>query len=94
MSLNDLAAATAKKNGVNKKAIKFCMLQLQRIIDVFNEAKEMIETEAKLVFQDFKKLFHLYTNVSDIQLGATLVRWQASEILYKKSQQRTTELYS
>ena len=34
----------------------------------------MITTEAKLAFPDFSKLFHLYTDASDIQLGATLVQ--------------------
>ena len=31
-------------------------------------------TEAKLAFPDFSKPFHLYTDASDIQLGATLVQ--------------------
>ena len=31
-------------------------------------------TEAKLAFPDFIKPFHLYTDASDIQLGATLVQ--------------------
>ena len=44
------------------------------VIDAFNENKGMIKTEAKLVFQDFKKPFNLYINASHIQLGATLVQ--------------------
>ena len=71
-SLNALAAATAKqKKGCKKKPIK---LQMQKVhIDAFKEAKDMIKTEVKLAFPDFTKLFHLYTDASNIQLGATLV---------------------
>ena len=34
----------------------------------------MIKSEVKLAFPDFTKPFHLYTDASDIQLGATLVQ--------------------
>ena len=34
----------------------------------------MIKTKVKLNFPDFEKPFHLYTDASDIQLGATLVQ--------------------
>ena len=40
----------------------------------FDKAKEMLQTEVKLAFPDFNKPFHLYTDASDIQLGATLVQ--------------------
>ena len=43
-------------------------------LDAFKKAKGMIMTEAKLAFPDFSKPFHLYTDASDIQLGATLVQ--------------------
>ena len=42
-------------------------------LNVFKQAKEMITTEVKLAFPDFSKIFHLYTDASNIQLGATLV---------------------
>ena len=34
----------------------------------------MLSTEAELAFPDFDKPFHLYTDASDVQLGATLVQ--------------------
>ena len=34
----------------------------------------MLKKEAVLVYPDFKKTFDLYTDVSDLQLGATLVQ--------------------
>ena len=37
-------------------------------LDAFKQTKEMIMTEAKLVFPDFAKPFHLYTDASDIQM--------------------------
>ena len=47
---------------------------LQKHNDAFFAAKEMIKTKVKLNFPDFEKPFHLYTDASDIQLGATLVQ--------------------
>ena len=38
------------------------------------QAKEMLAREALLSYPDFSKLFDLYTNASDKQLGATLVQ--------------------
>ena len=71
--LNALVAATAKqKKGCRKKPIKFLMQKVH--IDALREAKDMVKTEVKLAFPDFTKPFHLYTDVSDIQLGATLVQ--------------------
>ena len=43
-------------------------------IDAFKKAKDMIKTEVKLAFPDFTKPFHLYTDASNIQLGATLIK--------------------
>ena len=40
----------------------------------FLEAKEMLKKEALLSFPDFNKPFHLYTDASDRQLGATVVQ--------------------
>ena len=40
----------------------------------FMEVKEMLEKEALLSFADFTKPFHLYTDASDRQLGATVVQ--------------------
>ena len=71
--LNDLAAATArqKKGEKKKKMFKFKIEKVH--LNAFHKAKEMLQTEVKLAFPDFSKLFHLYTDASDIQLGATLV---------------------
>lgn len=72
--LNDFAVESTKqkKNGKKKKPSKFCMLQ--KHINTFKEAKEVIKLENKLSFPDLTKPFHLYTDVSDIQLGATLLQ--------------------
>jgi hypothetical protein len=40
----------------------------------FMEAKAMLKKEALLAFPDFTKPFHLYTDASDRQLGATVVQ--------------------
>ena len=40
----------------------------------FLEAKEMLSKEALLAFPDFNKPFHVYTDASDRQLGATVVQ--------------------
>ena len=40
----------------------------------FEAAKEMLSQEAVLQYPDFKKPFHLFTDASDVQLGATLVQ--------------------
>ena len=42
-------------------------------LNTFKVAKERIMIEAKLAFPDFGKPFHLYTDASNIQLGATFV---------------------
>ena len=47
---------------------------LEKHLTAFNKAKEMIKTDVLLSFPDFDKPFHLYTDASDIQLGATLVQ--------------------
>ena len=72
--LNDLAALTAKQKKGEKKKPKVAFKILKVHLNEFKEAKEMIMTEAKLSLPDFTKLFHLYTDASDIQLGATLVQ--------------------
>jgi hypothetical protein len=40
----------------------------------FTEAKQMLTKEALLAFPDFSQPFHLYTDASDRQLGATVVQ--------------------
>ena len=72
--LNNLTVATAKQKKGEKKKPRVVFKMLKVHLDAFKEAKEMIMTEAKLSFPDFIKPFHLYTNASDIQLGATLVQ--------------------
>ena len=40
----------------------------------FEQAKAMLCKRAMLAYPDFKKPFNLYTDASDLQLGATLVQ--------------------
>ena len=68
--LNDLSASTGKKKGKRPEPWKW-KEEHQR---AFEEAKSMLSKEATLAFPDFNKPFHLYTDASDIQLGATLVQ--------------------
>jgi hypothetical protein len=71
--LNKLSAVTSKsKNKTKQKAVPFVWEQKHQ--DAFIAAKQMIKSEVKLAFPDFTKPFHLYTDASDIQLGATLVQ--------------------
>ena len=69
-----MAAATAKQKKGEKKKPRVAFKMLKVHLDAFKEAKQMIMTEAMLSFPDFTKPFHLYTDASDIQLGATLVQ--------------------
>ena len=66
--LNKFAAATTKKRNSTKRPIPFVILKKHLV--AFDIAKEMNKTEVMLAFPDFTKPFHLYTDVSDIQLGA------------------------
>ena len=69
--LLDLAAKCGKRKGSTPKHPWSWKTKHQQ---AFEEAKGMILKEAELAFPDFAKLFHLYTNVSDVQLGATMVQ--------------------
>ena len=40
----------------------------------FDKIKKVIETEVLLAYPDFDKLFHIYTDVSDHQLGAVIIQ--------------------
>ena len=40
----------------------------------FRKIKEVLSEEAILAYPDFDKPFHLYTDASDLQLGATLMQ--------------------
>ena len=62
--LNRLAGKTGKKNwqwGPTEAA-------------AFVEAKKMLAKAAMLAFPDFTKPFHLYSDASDRQFGATVVQ--------------------
>ena len=63
-------------------------------LDAFKEAKEMLVTEAKLVFSDFSKSFHLYTDTSNIQLGATLVQDGEPLGFYKRNLNKAQHSYT
>ena len=69
--LTDLAAKCGKRKGSTPKHPWSWETEHQQ---AFKEAKRMLSTEAELAFPDFTKPFHLYTNASDVQLGATLVQ--------------------
>ena len=66
ITLNDLAAATAKQKKGEKKKPKVAFKLLKVHLDAFKEAKEVIMTEAKLAFTNFSKPFNLYANASNI----------------------------
>ena len=68
--LNDLAAECGKRKG--KKAAKWKWERVHQ--EAFDNCKEMLANEVKLAFPDFQKPFHLFSDASDIQLGATLVQ--------------------
>ena len=54
-------------------------------VNVFRKIKEELSKEAILSYPDFDKPFHLYTDASDLQLGATLMQdSKPLELLYKK----------
>ena len=63
-------------------------------IDAFKQAKDMIKTEVKLAFPDFTKPFHLYTDASNIQLGATLVQDGKPLGFYSRKQSDTQVNYT
>ena len=91
--LNNLVVATAKqKKGDKKKPSTFRMLQTH--IDAFKEAKEIIKTEVKLVFLDFMKSLYLYTDASNIQLGATSVKCSTSLGFYTRKLSDTQVNYT
>ena len=62
-----LAAETGKLKGSNMNWDKEHQ-------DAFNKAKRMAIEEAELAFPNWELPFHLYSDASDRQLGATLVQ--------------------
>ena len=70
--LTKLAAETGKLKGLNRKKVPWHWDKEHQ--DAFNEAKRMVIKEAELAFPDWEKPFHLYSDASDCQLGATLVQ--------------------
>ena len=65
-----ILAPLNKLSAVKKKDFKWGPEEQK----AFMEAKEMLKKEALLSFPDFEKPFHLYTDASDRQLGATVVQ--------------------
>ena len=65
-----ILAPLNKLSAVKKKDFKWGPEEQK----AFMEAKEMLKKEALLAFPDFEKPFHLYTDASDRQLGATVVQ--------------------
>ena len=71
--LTKLAAETIKLKGLNRKKIPWKWEKEHQ--DAFKEAKKkMIKSEVELAFPNQAKSFHLYSDASDVQLGATLVQ--------------------
>ena len=70
--LTKLAAETIKSKGLNKKKVPWKWEQEHQ--DAFDKAKKMIKSEAELAIPGWAKPFDLYSNESDVQLGATLVQ--------------------
>jgi len=62
----------SKLKGLNRKKVPWKWEQVHQ--DAFDEAKKMIELEAKLAFPDWAKPVDLYPDANETQLGATLVR--------------------
>ena len=69
--LSDLAAKCSTRKGSSPKHPWSWETKHQQ---AFEEAKRMLSKEAELAFPNFAKPFHLYTDASDVQLGATLVQ--------------------
>lgn len=69
--LTDLAGKCGKMKSTKAK-LKWHWDKIHQ--DAFNESKEMLKNSAKLVFPDFLKPFHFWSNASDIQLGVTLIQ--------------------
>ena len=70
--LTNLAAECGKRKGGKKAKSAWKWEKIHQ--DAFEECKKMLAEEAKLAFPDFLLPFHLYTDASDRQLGATLVQ--------------------
>ena len=52
--------------------------------DTFNKAKKMIKLETELAFPNWSKPFHIYSDASNVQLGATLVQEGKPLDFYKR----------
>ena len=57
---------------------------LKEYLVAFKKATEMIQSEVKLAFPDFSKPYHLYTDASNTQLGATLVQDGKTLCFYRR----------
>ena len=74
--LTELAAECGKRKGTKAKSAQKWEKRHQI---AFDESKRMLKERAALAFPDFSKPFSLYSDASDVQLGATLV--QGSSVL-------------
>ena len=61
-------------NKLSSKTGKLNWLWTTIYQQAFDEAKALLCKNDMLVYPDFTKLFDLYTNASNLQLGATLVQ--------------------
>jgi RNase H-like domain found in reverse transcriptase len=59
----------------------------------FNKIKKVIETEVLLAHPDFNKLFHIYTDVSDHQLGAVIMQDKKPIAFYSRKLNATQKIH-
>jgi hypothetical protein len=60
----------------------------------FKEIKALISEDVLLLFPDITKPFHLFTDASDYQLGATIVQDGKPIALYSRKLTPTQQRYS
>ena len=60
----------------------------------FEEAKRMIQKEALLAYPDFSKIFHVYADASDIQLGGVIMQDNRPLAFYTRKLNQAQSKYS
>lgn len=68
--LKDPASKTGQKKGAKKPP----WIQEEEHQRAFKDAKKMLAEAVFLLFPDFTKEFHLYSDASDVHLGVTLLK--------------------
>ena len=65
-----LIALLSKLTRKSKK--KFVWTEIEQ--KAFEQIKDLISAEVMLTFPDFNSCFHIYTDASDLQLGAVIMQ--------------------